>query len=99
MVVCYDLPRQNCQNPTDICPRHPRFNPNPTRAIQNAMIDKSEFVDQVHNMCRLGVTDEERAEHFEVCVRTIYRWRNTHEAFAEANLGTVAAPFLPQTPV
>jgi len=62
------------------------------------MIDKSEFVDQVHNMCRLGVTDEERAEHFEVCVRTIYRWRNTHEAFAEANLGTVAAPFLPQTP-
>ncbi|MEO9131476.1 MAG: hypothetical protein ABI240_09730 [Sphingomonas sp.] len=35
-------------------------------------------------MCRLGATDEELAEHFEVCVRTIYRWRNTHEAFAEA---------------
>jgi len=35
-------------------------------------------------MCRLGATDEELAEHFNVCVRTIYRWRNTHEEFAEA---------------
>ena len=35
-------------------------------------------------MCQLGATDEELAEHFEVCVRTIYRWRNTHEEFAEA---------------
>jgi hypothetical protein len=35
-------------------------------------------------MCRLGATDEELAEHFEVCVRTIYRWRNAHEAFADA---------------
>jgi hypothetical protein len=35
-------------------------------------------------MCRLGATDDELAEHFEVCVRTIYRWRNTHEEFAEA---------------
>jgi len=48
------------------------------------MIYKPEFVDQAREMCRLGATDEELAEHFEVCVRTIYRWRNTHEAFAEA---------------
>ena len=48
------------------------------------MIYKPEFVDQARSMCRLGATDEELAEHFEVCVRTIYRWRNTHEAFAEA---------------
>jgi len=48
------------------------------------MIYKPEFVDQARQMCRLGATDEELAEHFEVCVRTIYRWRNTHEAFAEA---------------
>ena len=31
-----------------------------------------------------GATDEELADHFKVCVRTIYRWRNTHEEFAEA---------------
>jgi hypothetical protein len=48
------------------------------------MIYKPEFVEQARSMCRLGATDEELAEHFEVCVRTIYRWRNTHEAFAEA---------------
>jgi len=48
------------------------------------MIYKPEFVDQAREMCRLGATDEELAEHFEVCVRTIYRWRNTHEKFAEA---------------
>jgi len=48
------------------------------------MIYKPEFVDQARTMCRLGATDEELAEHFEVCVRTIYRWRNTHEEFAEA---------------
>jgi len=48
------------------------------------MIYKPEFVEQARNMCRLGATDEELAEHFEVCVRTIYRWRNTHEEFAEA---------------
>jgi hypothetical protein len=48
------------------------------------MIYKPEFVEQARTMCRLGATDEELAEHFEVCVRTIYRWRNTHEEFAEA---------------
>ena len=48
------------------------------------MIYKSEFVEQARKMCQLGATDEELAEHFEVCVRTIYRWRNTHEEFAEA---------------
>jgi hypothetical protein len=48
------------------------------------MIYEPEFADQARAMCRLGATDEELAEHFQVCVRTIYRWRNTHEAFAEA---------------
>ena len=48
------------------------------------MIYKPEFAEQAADLCDLGATDEELAEHFEVCVRTIYRWRNTHEAFAEA---------------
>jgi len=48
------------------------------------MIYKPEFAEQASHMCRLGATDEELAEHFEVCVRTIYRWRNTHEEFADA---------------
>ncbi|MEO8373818.1 MAG: hypothetical protein ABI471_01235 [Sphingomonas bacterium] len=48
------------------------------------MIYKPEFAEQASTMCQLGATDEELAEHFEVCVRTIYRWRNTHEEFADA---------------
>ena len=48
------------------------------------MIYKAEFAEQASHMCRLGATDEELAEHFKVCVRTIYRWRNTHEEFALA---------------
>ncbi|WEJ99450.1 MAG: helix-turn-helix domain-containing protein [Candidatus Sphingomonas phytovorans] len=48
------------------------------------MIYEPAFADQARHLCRLGATDEELAEHFGVCVRTIYRWRNAHEAFAEA---------------
>ncbi|MEO9133193.1 MAG: hypothetical protein ABI240_18555 [Sphingomonas sp.] len=48
------------------------------------MIYEPEFAEQAAELCRLGATDEELAEHFEVCVRTIYRWRNSHEAFAKA---------------
>ncbi|MDB5703434.1 MAG: terminase [Sphingomonas bacterium] len=48
------------------------------------MIYDPAFADQARDMCRLGATDEELAEHFAVCVRTIYRWRNSHEAFAKA---------------
>src|SRR3982751_6638509 len=48
------------------------------------MVYKPKFAAEAREMCRLGATDEELAEHFDVCVRTIYRWRNTHEEFAEA---------------
>jgi len=48
------------------------------------MVYEPEFADQARHLCRLGATDEELAEHFGVCVRTIYRWRNAHEEFARA---------------
>jgi hypothetical protein len=48
------------------------------------MFYEPDYAEQARNLCRLGATDEELAEHFEVCVRTIYRWRNSHEEFAEA---------------
>lgn len=35
-------------------------------------------------LARLGATDAEIAEFFDVDVRTIYRWKNTHEAFCQA---------------
>ncbi|MEP7007607.1 MAG: helix-turn-helix domain-containing protein [Sphingomonas bacterium] len=49
-----------------------------------SMIYQPEYAEQAAELCRLGATDEELAEHFQVCVRTIYRWRNAHEAFAKA---------------
>ncbi|MFA6113627.1 MAG: hypothetical protein WC729_06530 [Sphingomonas sp.] len=45
---------------------------------------KPEFADDARDFCRRGATDEELADYFAVCVRTIYRWRNMHEEFAEA---------------
>ncbi len=48
------------------------------------MFYQSDYADQATELCRLGATDEELAEHFEVCVRTIYRWRKSHEEFARA---------------
>ncbi len=35
-------------------------------------------------LCRNGATDPEIAEILGICVRTLYRWRNEHEAFAAA---------------
>ena len=48
------------------------------------MYYQPEYAEQAAELCRRGATDEELAEHFEVCVRTIYRWRNSHEDFAKA---------------
>jgi len=48
------------------------------------MFYEPEYAEQASRLCQLGATDEELAEHFKVCVRTIYRWRNTHEEFALA---------------
>ncbi|MEG3148879.1 hypothetical protein U1769_03190 [Sphingomonas sp. ZT3P38] len=48
------------------------------------MIYKAKYADEARMMCRLGATDEELAQHFDVRVRTIYRWRNKYQDFAEA---------------
>lgn len=45
---------------------------------------KSSYVEQARKIAQLGATDEEVAEFFDVCARTIYRWKHTHPEFAEA---------------
>ncbi len=45
---------------------------------------KPEFVAQAEKLCRLGATDEEIADFFEVDVRTVYRWKGEHDAFCQA---------------
>lgn len=43
-----------------------------------------EFVEQAKKLCKLGATDDEIADFFEVSVRTIHRWKNRHEDFCHA---------------
>lgn len=45
---------------------------------------RMEYVAQTEFLCRLGATDVELAEFFEVGQRTINRWKVTHPEFAEA---------------
>ncbi len=42
------------------------------------------FAGIAERLCRNGATDPEVAEILGICVRTLYRWRNEHEAFALA---------------
>jgi hypothetical protein len=43
-----------------------------------------EFIAQAEKLCKLGATDMEIADFFEVDVRTIYRWKAEHEGFCHA---------------
>lgn len=45
---------------------------------------KPEYVSQAEKLCRLGATDRELADFFEVDVRSIYRWAQAHDAFCQA---------------
>lgn len=45
---------------------------------------KPEFVQQAEKLCRIGATDIEIADFFEVDVRTLYRWKGEHEEFCQA---------------
>lgn len=45
---------------------------------------KSEFIAQAEKLCKLGATDIELADFFEVDVRTLYRWKGENEEFCQA---------------
>jgi len=45
---------------------------------------KPEFAAQAEKLCRLGATDIEIADFFEVDVRTVYRWKGEHDEFCQA---------------
>lgn len=45
---------------------------------------KPEFADQAEKLCRLGATDPEIADFFEVDRTTIWRWSQRHEEFCNA---------------
>jgi len=43
-----------------------------------------EFVEQAKKLAKLGATDADVADFFEVDVRTIYRWKIEHPLFCQA---------------
>lgn len=45
---------------------------------------KSEYIGQAEKLAKLGATDIEVADFFEVDVRTLYRWKGEFEAFCQA---------------
>ena len=45
---------------------------------------KPEFVAQAEKLCKLGATDIEIADFFEVDTRTIYRWKADNDGFCQA---------------
>lgn len=45
---------------------------------------KPEFVEQARKLCKLGATDQEIADFFEVSARTVYRWKGEHDEFCQA---------------
>ena len=45
---------------------------------------KPEFVDQTRKLCKLGATDVEPADFFDVSVRTIANWASSHAEFLQA---------------
>ena len=45
---------------------------------------KPAFIEQAEKLCRLGATDIEIADFFEVDVRTLYRWKGEQEEFCQA---------------
>lgn len=45
---------------------------------------KPEFIAQAEKLCKLGATDIEVADFFQVDVRTLYRWKGENDAFCQA---------------
>jgi hypothetical protein len=45
---------------------------------------KAAYAEGARKLALLGATDAEIADFYEVDVRTIYRWKNTHEEFCQA---------------
>ena len=42
------------------------------------------YAEQARKLCRNGATHREIADILGICVRSFYRWRAEHDAFAEA---------------
>lgn len=47
---------------------------------------KTEYCKQAAKLCKLGATDADLAEFFEVDEDTIYEWKNVHKQFSDSTV-------------
>lgn len=53
---------------------------------------RKEYNEQAYELCLLGLTDKQLAEHFEVNVDTIHEWKKAHPEFSDSlNRGKLLA--------
>ncbi len=45
---------------------------------------KQEYCEKVEGLCRLGLTDKQIAEYFDVSLRTLYNWKLKHPEYLRA---------------
>lgn len=45
---------------------------------------RNDFCDQAVKLCRLGATDKELADFFDIAEQTLYTWKKQHPEFLEA---------------
>lgn len=62
----------------------PQDEPTPEAITGRPSSFKPEYVEQAEKLCRLGATDEELADFFNVNRITIWRWAQRHDAFCNA---------------
>ncbi len=58
--------------------------PEPETVMGRPTDYRPEYTREALLLCKLGATDAQLADAFDVTVRTINRWKVTHEGFAEA---------------
>jgi hypothetical protein len=62
----------------------PQDEPTPEATTGRPSSFKPEYIEQAEKLCRLGATDEELADFFNVNRITIWRWAQRHDAFCNA---------------
>jgi hypothetical protein len=55
-----------------------------TTGVRRPTAYKTEFCAQVEKLCRLGATDKDIADFFNVCEDTINNWKKVHPEFFES---------------
>lgn len=45
---------------------------------------RAEYAEQALKLCRLGATDEELADFFEISKQTLYNWQKAHSEFLDS---------------